>query len=404
MKIAIFTDLYTPWAVGGIISSIRAQKAELERLGHEVVVFCPGFAGESTEKNVICVPSHRFVKINGAAMSMRPPIVEEFLLAQYPELNKFDVVHVHYEASCSLAGVRLAKKFGIPLVQTMHGREDIAVDSNIARPLQNVVAGTLKFLHGKYLPHESRIECDNYQAPTRARAKMWELMVGQAQQADVVLTPSGHFAKKLKRYGVTKPVSTVSNGVSNDAMKADCAKRELGADEELRMIWNSRVSNEKRMMPFLRALRLLKRPYRLYVYGDGNAEREAKKYVRKHGLNVEFFGVRPWTEIVERMKMAHLGVLASYNFDTQGMVLLEAEATGLPVFLCDPDLTEPLPEGGYVLSGASEAEMADALESIPVGSIARMSEVMLQNRWQISQSVAIKKLLEAYELAQKMKK
>ena len=39
MKIAIFSDIYEPSSDGGIVSAIKAQKAELEKLGHEVTIF-----------------------------------------------------------------------------------------------------------------------------------------------------------------------------------------------------------------------------------------------------------------------------------------------------------------------------------------------------------------------------
>ncbi len=400
MRIAIFTDLYAPWAVGGIISSIQAQKAELERLGHEIVVFCPGFAGESDEKNVVCVPSHRFVKVNGAVISKRPTVVERFVMTNYPDFEKFDTVHVHYEASCSIAGVNLAKKFKIPLVQTMHGREDVAVDTNIPRGLRSLVAGILNFMHRHYLMAKNqKVPRDNFQAPTWARAKMWELMVRQAEQADVVITPSEHFAKKLQHYGVTRTVMPVSNGVPDELTKKDFAVRSLAEDEELKMIWNSRVSKEKRILPFLQALAKVQRPYKLYVYGDGNALRAAKKYAKRQNLKVKFLSLQSREKIMEQMRTAHLGVVASYNFDTQGMVLLEAEATGLPVFLCDLELTEPLPEGGYMLSEPDVGAMAQAINDLSSEKIAEMSKIMIESRGEIAESVVIRKMLEAYKAA-----
>ena len=40
LRIAIFTDVFLG-IPGGIPSSIRAQKASLEALGHQVTIFCP---------------------------------------------------------------------------------------------------------------------------------------------------------------------------------------------------------------------------------------------------------------------------------------------------------------------------------------------------------------------------
>lgn len=398
MKIAIFTDLYTPWAIGGIPSSIKAQKADLEAAGHEVVVFCPG-AG-AREKGVVNVPTHRWLKINGAALSKRPSKVEQFVLTKYPDFVEFDLVHVHYEASCSIAGVRLARRWGIPLVQTMHGREDMAIAINVPVGLRGLVARVLCKQHAKLLPHQIRVKKDRFQAPTKARARMWELMVNHAEYADVVLTPTNHFGKKLEHYGVSKPIVVVSNGVAPELVQREFAVRELADGAVLKMLWNSRVSNEKRMMEFLAALRLLKRPYIVYIYGNGNCLKRAERYAARHDLKVKFYGVRKREKILEAMGKVHLAVMASYNFDTQGMTLLEAEATGLPVFFCDPAMEEVVPAGSYVLSDGPEPEsMAIALQSFPAERIAEMSRVMMDSREQVMQATQTAQLLQAYDLA-----
>ena len=219
MKIALFTDIYAPWGSGGIATSIKAQKQALEEAGHEVTIFCPGF--DAKEKNVVTVPSHRWVKIEKSVLAKRPPVVERFVLQKFPQFGEFDLVHVHYETSCSLAGIRLARRFGVPLVQTMHGREDQAIMINVIHPFKTIVAGILHFLHQCYLPHSLKVHRDKEQAKSLAQVLMWQIMVNQAQYADVVVTPSKHFAVKIKKYGVTKPVLPVSNGVPDQILEVE---------------------------------------------------------------------------------------------------------------------------------------------------------------------------------------
>lgn len=403
MKIVVFTDIYAPWSDGGIASSVKAQKDELEKLGHEVYVFCPGF--KAHEKNVITVPSYKYLRINGAVIAKSPRQVEEFVLQKFPQFGSFDVVHAHYEGSCSIAGIWLAQKFHLPLVQTMHGREDMAIAVNVPHPFKHVTALALERMHHKYLPNTIRVKHDKFQAPTRTRARMWQLMVNHAENADIVITPSDHFAKKLEHYGVTKPIEVVSNGVPSELVAEKFAERTMQNGDVLKMIWNSRVSEEKRMMPFLKALVGLKRPYLLYVYGDGNCLKKAEKYAKKHNLKVKFYGRRKREKIVERMREAHLGVMASYNFDTQGMTLLEAEATGLPVFFCDPEMMGVVPSGSFVIAGGPEAEaMEIALENLNPEMIQKMSKVMLRHREEVLQSTQIKKLLKVYQTAKRLAK
>ena len=185
MKIAIFTDIYAPWGDGGIATSIKSQKDELEKLGHEVIVFCPGFC--ATEKGVVTVPSHKIIRLSKSVVALRPKKVERFVARKFPNFGDFDVVHVHYEASCSIAGIRLAKRFKVPLVQTQHGREDMGIATNIGHPFQLITATALNFAHERCLSHAIKIQKDQYLAPTLTRAKMWELVVNHAENADVVL-------------------------------------------------------------------------------------------------------------------------------------------------------------------------------------------------------------------------
>lgn len=408
MKIAIFTDVFLE-VPGGIPSSITAQKESLKKLGHEVTIFCPGFSKSTKDNDVKIVPTHKFLRLNGAPVSKRPEKVISAVLLECPEF-KFDVVHVHYEASCSIAGMKLARRFNRPLVQTMHGREDMAIKVNIPHPLKTLVGSLLCFLHGRYIPHPVKVKRDKNLADTVATAKMWTLMVNHANYADKVITPSKHFADRLKKYGVKKPITVVSNGVA-DEMVADIDRRvskvngslvrKYEKGDVLRIFWNSRLSNEKRIMPFLTALTLMKSPYFFSACGDGNALSLAQKFVKQNGMDKKciFYGRVPHDEVLDKMLGQHISATVSYGFDTQGLTLLEAEATGLPVFFCDPDMKESVPEGGYVMaSGPSPREMARALDEVARNPkrIEKMSRTMLKNREAILQSTQIQKLLRVY--------
>ena len=138
MKIAIFTDVFLDIS-GGIVTSIRAQKNQLEKMGHTVYLFTPAFhrsdkeINELAKKNIFIVPTCRVIRPT-IPIARRPAIIEKWVLKNFPEVLDFDVFHVHYEAGCSIAGIRLAKKNKIRLVQTMHGREDVGVEDLIPAP------------------------------------------------------------------------------------------------------------------------------------------------------------------------------------------------------------------------------------------------------------------------------
>lgn len=407
MKIAIFTDVFLE-VPGGIPSSIKAQRASLEKLGHIVTIFCPGFSVPKGEHDIVLVPTHKHLRANGAPLSKAPEVVEKFIREKYPMFD-FDLVHVHYEASCSLAGARLARQYKVPLVQTMHGREDMAIAINVPHPFKTIAALFLNKMHSVYIPHHKMIPYDDDLAPTVARARMWTLMVNHANYADQVITPSKHFAEKLKQYGVKKPITVVSNGVADEMVKSLGSSekkliRTMKPGETLKIFWNSRVSREKRIIPFLQAMAVMEEPCELTACGDGNALEQAKKYAKRHKIKATFHGRVPHEKMLEKMLNQHISVTVSYGFDTQGLTLLEAEATGMPVFFCDPDMKESVPGGGYVMSdGPSAEEMAKALDQLArqPEKIEDMSQVMLAHRDDILQSTQIKKLLNVYQSALK---
>ncbi len=395
LKIAIFTDVYLEVA-GGIASSVRAQKKDFEALGHEVVLFCPGKS--CNEKDVVVVPTHKKLHFNKAPVSLNPKKVQKFILKRYPEFD-FDVVHVHYEASASLAGMLLAKRFKKPLIVTMHGREDSAIAVNVPHPFKNIVGVALNFLHGRYIPHLKKVKKDNYLATTLARARMWTLMVNHANFADVVITPSLHFKNKLTHYGVKKPIEIISNALNSDQRSPDFKVRKWDSKDYLKMIWNSRLSKEKRIMEFLKALNGFDN-YEFHVFGDGNQLRSAEAYTKRHKMNVKFYGAVPRDKIMDKMKKCHLEVMTSYNFDNQPMTLIEAAFTGLPVFFCDADMKEVVPKGGYVFSaGPGIKEMHQALEKVfaDPNTIEEMSKTMFEKHSVIMQEVWTKKLLKIYQ-------
>ena len=398
MKIAIFTDLYLEVA-GGIPSSIKAQKASLKALGHQVTVFCPGTTCD--DPDVVLIPTS-WLKINGAPMGRGPHKIIRFIEQRDDFKKSFDLVHVHYEAEVSLAGMLLARKYKKPLVQTMHGREDMAIGVNVPFGFKTIASSLLNFIHARFIPHRIRIKKDQYLAPTLARAKMWTLMVNHANFADLVLTPSEHFARKLKNYGVKKPLLAVSNGVADSLAERSWQIRKFDGKKPLRIIWNSRASREKRIIPFLQALKLSGIPFKLEVFGGGNHLAKAKRYAKRHNLakQIKFYGQVPHEKLLEKMQEQHLSATVSYGFDTQGLTLLEAEVTGLPVFFCDPDMAEIVPADSFIMStGPSPAAMAEALRKLysTPEQIEAMSKVMLKHRQTALQSVQIKKLLQAYK-------
>ncbi len=388
MKIAIFSDCYLD-LTGGIVTSITTQKQALEALGHTVYIFSSSYPKSEQEKkrlkvkNIFPVPSCKVFFRGIVPVARRPKKVEKWLMKNYPEIKDFDVFYIHYEGGCSIAGLRLGRQLKIPTVQVMHGREDVGEANLVTFGFRTIIAFFLCWFHSWYLPHKIKVQRDNDLAGTIARAKMWTLMVNHANCADLVLTPSEHFRQKLVHYGLKKPSKVFPNGYPDSKFPKEPKLKTLAPDEPMKIIWHSRVSSEKRIMPFLEALTLVTGKYRLDIYGNGNHLAKAKHFVKLHHINAVFHGDVPFKKLQSSIADAHLDVLVSYDFDTFGMTLIEAEAHGTPVLFCDPDMQEIVPRGSFKMARAETPKaIAGALNDLlsHPERIEKMSRIMLKNR------------------------
>lgn len=426
MRIAFFTDVFLE-VPGGIPSSIKAQKAALESLGYHVTIFCPGWEkqqpgismdkksrlslSKKSDQDIVMVPTFKCLRPNGAPLAKSPKKIIKYINKLYPNFSSsFDLVHVHYEASCSIAGVKLAKKYHLKLVQTMHGREDIAIYTNVPTPLNYLVAPLLNLLHQKSLEsiQQRKITLpkkDNYLIKTSVHRNMWELMIRQASLADIVISPSQHFAKNLEHYHAAKTVHVVSNGIDDELFAKYSFKiRERQQNDPLKIIWSSRVSKEKRIIPFLESIKQSKyhKNIQLTVIGEGNQLQEAKAFTKANLNNtkITFFGLIPHEELFQYEKDQHLSIINSYGFDTQGMTILEAIACGLPVIYADPAMDENIPDHcGLRAKNNTPAAMAELLDYIFENPelIKTMSKAALKASPSVMQSAQIKKLLNLYQ-------
>lgn len=408
----MFSDCFLDFT-GGIVTTMRAEKAALEARGHTVYIFSSAYPRGQKTKQVLAtqhifpVKSCRFFGRSVIPIARRPKIVMKELEKAHPELKDFNIFYIHYEAGCSIAGLKLAQKYHIPSVQVMHGREDVGEEKLIPHPFKTFVAVMLNWFHSWYLPHPIKIKKDNYLATTIARAKMWTLMVNHANAADFVITPSEHFRQKLLHYGVKKPIQALHHGISDELVAAKITPRPLKQGEPLEIIWHSRLSGEKRILPFLEALSQVEAKYHLSAYGSGVAEKQAKKYAKQHHLNVTFHGDADFKTIWQAISKSHLDVLVSYDYDTFGMTLVEAAAAGVPSLIADPDLAEVLPENTYFLTdNPSPSAIAKTLDSIYAHPerVSEASQKLLSDRSYLKISAKIDALEKLFANLQKFTK
>src|SRR3989442_1933265 len=116
MTVAIIAATCLP-TVDGVVTSLLTTKRELERLGHEVVVFAPQAPGNGTgrEDDVVWIRAREFRSYPGYRLAMFPGREVEWIEKLRP-----DIVHAHGIGFMGLKGMWSASQCKRPLVLTFH--------------------------------------------------------------------------------------------------------------------------------------------------------------------------------------------------------------------------------------------------------------------------------------------
>ena len=322
MRILMVSDVYFP-RVNGVSTSIQTLRQALAAAGHTSVLVAPDYPGTAPEADIVRVPGWQ-VPRDPEDRFMHPRALSAVLNGMKP--SDFDLVHIHTPFLAHRAGVRWARKHNLPSVETYHTL------------FEEYFHHYLPFLPKPWLAAAARMisrkECDGVTA---------------------VIAPSSAMKSALQAYGVTSPVHIIPTGIRM-ADFADCDgaafRTRYGiAPERPVMAYVGRVAFEKNIDFLLRVTETVRRdlPDVLFVIaGEGPARAQLERTVSRCGLtdNVRFVGyLERRTELPACYCAADAFVFASKT-ETQGLVLLEAMALGVPVVaLAAMGTTDVLKEG-----------------------------------------------------------
>jgi endonuclease/exonuclease/phosphatase family metal-dependent hydrolase/glycosyltransferase involved in cell wall biosynthesis len=338
MNILMLTNTYLPH-VGGVAGSVAAFTAEYRRQGHRVLVVAPEFEGRpEQEEDVIRVPALQ--KFNGSDFSVRVPI-PGILTAALAEFQP-QIVHSHHSFLLGDTAVRVAADYNLPLVFTHH---------------------TMYEQYTHYVPGDARL----------LGSFVTELTTGYTHLCDAVIAPSDSVAAVLRERGVVVPIEVIPTGVDVPRFaKGDGAalRRELGIPPEAFVVGHlGRLAPEKNL-PFLaRAVAAFlkrNRAAHFLVVGFGPEEAALRELFRAPRLRdrLHMPGVCRDQRLVDAYHAMDVFAFASHS-ETQGMVLTEAMAAGVPVVAIDaPGAREVVQDGvnGRLLPSQHQRSFVAALD------------------------------------------
>ena len=335
MKVAHFTNNYLPFR-GGVTTSVETLRRGLEARGHAAWVFAPRFPGAvDVTGRIVRYPSLPAATYPEFALAVPwSPLASRRVRAE-----GFDIFHAHHPFLLGPVARRLARRARRPLVFTYHTRYD-------------------KYAHYVPLPRQL------------VAAAAVGLSSRFAESADAVIAPSALIRNELAARGIRTPIAVVPTGVDLQQFAPGdtaVARQALGlAAEDRVLLYVGRLDREKSVGRILAAFERVVGTVpsaRLVLAGHGTEAEALRRQARALpvGDRIVFLGVRSHESLVECYRAADLFVFASET-ETQGLVLAEAAACGLPaVTVSGPGCDEVVRDGETgVLTKPDSASLAEA--------------------------------------------
>ncbi|MBE9079563.1 glycosyltransferase family 1 protein [Romeria aff. gracilis LEGE 07310] len=294
MRIALFTETFLP-KVDGIVTRLKHTVEHLQRLGHQVCVFCPeGGLTEYKGAQVYGVSGFPLPLYPELKLALPRPSIREAVEGFEP-----DLIHVVNPAVLGLAGIYYSKSLEIPLVASYH--------THLPKYLEHYGLGMLEGV-------------------------LWELLKAMHNQARLNLCTSTAMQQALTEHDIER-VQVWQRGVDTELFRPELRSREMrdrlsrGEPDAPLLLYIGRLSAEKeidRIRPVLEAIP----EARLALVGDGPYREELEKYFE--GTPAHFVGYLEGEDLGAAYASADAFVFPSRT-ETLGLVLLEAMAAGCPV-------------------------------------------------------------------------
>ncbi|MEM3841635.1 MAG: glycosyltransferase [Candidatus Micrarchaeaceae archaeon] len=322
---AFYTDTYLP-AVDGVVTSIINSAKELRRRGNKVYIFTSGnqkhIVPQELREDVFFMRGMRFRKYPQYSLAIFP-----FASAlRIKDLN-IELIHAHTPFFMGISGLTIAKVNRIPLVGSFH---TLFTDKRVIDEYttMNPVLRNLAYKKAWSYVRFFYNRCGRTIAPSEAIKRV--LNSNQIMNVDVV--PNGVDIKRFR-------------GVDGSAIREKYAP-----NGEKLVLYLGRLSTEKSIDVMIKAAKRLakNKKIRFLIAGTGPAYERYRRMVANNMLSdkVFFSGFVDSNDLPKFYAAADVFCIPS-TFETQGIVSLEAMASGKPVIGADYLALSDIIKDGY---------------------------------------------------------
>jgi glycosyltransferase involved in cell wall biosynthesis len=308
MKILFISDVYFP-RVNGVSTSIETFRRNLRAQGHTVHLIVPDYQQTTAdESDIVRVPA-RPIPFDPEDRLMS----YKWVMQQLEKLRaeQYDVIHVQTPFVAHYLGVKLSKLLGIPCVETYH--------TFFEEYLYHYIPFVPKKIMQKIAQRFSR---------------------HQGNSLDGMVVPSHPMLHILRQYGVISQAEVIPTGIEPTSFMLgdrEVFRNKYGIPQDQPvLLFLGRVAHEKNIGFLLKVVAQVSKqiPNILFlIAGEGPAKASLEHDVAELGIskNVKFIGYLDRNaELNSCYRSADIFIFSSRT-ETQGLVLLEAMAQGVPV-------------------------------------------------------------------------
>lgn len=375
MNIGVFTDSFRPYA-SGVVRSIELFSREYTNRGHLVHIFCPEYPHMHSLKEE---GVYRFISVPWPTMTdFSLPIPISTNLNKKIEHLGLDIIHVHSPFLLGRLGARAARHHKLPLVFTFHT------------------------LYEQYVHYFPFVE-------TTSKKVIKAIARNFSNSCNVVVAPTQLVEDYLRSIGIDTAVVKIPTGIDMGEFKdldRDWLRNNYGVrPEEKVLLFVGRLGKEKNVAFLIKSFQVVLKSIsdcRLVLAGKGPQEDFLRQLCRQLGIEnkVIFTGELSRQQIVHCYASSDLFVFPSVT-DTQGLVIGEAKAAGVPVVAIrafgPAEMVKDNEDG--ILTELSLPAFTEAILKLLKDRdlYARMKKQSLINAPLISSSICSECMLEVYQ-------
>jgi glycosyltransferase involved in cell wall biosynthesis len=339
LRVGMFTNVYLP-TTNGVVVSVETFRRALTELGHHVYVFGPDSGAiEDRAPYIFRYPALELPLQKYPLTLPVSPYIDHVIRNLKPQ-----ILHANHPALLGRVAERKSAELDVPLVFTYHTR--YADYSHYADPLpQENVKEFIDHWLASFMT-----ACHQVVVPSESIKDMLKTHYGDSIASHVSVVPTGVETAKFSAYTHQQ------------------ARQKLGwSPERKTLVSIGRLAKEKNFDLLIRAFaRLENKELHLVIMGSGDEKKALESLANELGVaeRVEFPGLVPFDEVPIYLAASDLFVFASVT-ETQGLVTLEAMASGLPVAAVEASGTrEAVSPDCSVLTEASDQALAAGIQEM----------------------------------------